>query len=307
MMHTIDSIAVPIACVVSLLAACSTTSAVTCPPPGFSRSELSTLKSQDFHLEDETQRASLALALLDCLGDPDPSMRDGLAFEALATWMRGGQLTSTTVSTIAERLLPRLRSAYPDPLGFERPFAALVLAEVARVDRIEPFLPDAERSALVDGAVGFLASIEDYRGFDDIEGWRHNVAHGADLMLQLSLNPRVGKDDLDRMLSAIATQVTPAGEHFYIYGEPERLARAVYYLASRDLQSLADWQAWFQAVADPAPLPDWSEAFASRAGLAKRHNTLSFLRSLHLLVAEGDSDVADRIGPPMMESLQRVP
>ena len=31
-------------------------------------------------------------------------------------------------------------------------------------------------------------SVRDYRGFDAKQGWRHGVAHGADLLLQLSRN-----------------------------------------------------------------------------------------------------------------------
>ena len=41
----------------------------------------------------------------------------------------------------------------------------------------------------------------------------------------LALNPAVDRAGLDRLLGAVAAQVAPRGEHSYIYGESERLAR----------------------------------------------------------------------------------
>ena len=96
----------------------------------------------------------------------------------------------TRLAAIAE-LLPALKSDAPDPSGFRKPFAALVLSELAR----------------------------------------------ADLMLQLALNPALDKAQLDRMIAAVATQVTPPGEQFYVYGESARLARPVLYAALRGLHT----------------------------------------------------------------------
>jgi hypothetical protein len=41
---------------------------------------------------------------------------------------------------------------------------------VARVDRLHPFLTQAERYAFLMGGVTYLASISDYRGFDSVSG-----------------------------------------------------------------------------------------------------------------------------------------
>lgn len=278
-----------------------------CPPASFLRSDLMELKARDFRIDNSSTRESLALALLDCLGDPDPVLRDEIAFDALSTWMRAGQLSGTTATRILDTLLPGLAGDDPDPLGFARPFGALVLAEVARMDRLQAFLGEARLDALVGAASTFLAGEEDYRGFDEHEGWRHGVAHGADLVLQLALNRRVGKAGLDDMLSALASQIAPRAEHFYIYGEPERLARAAYYVASRDLHSEAEWTRWLERITDPAPLRDWSEAFESEEGLAKRHNTTYFLLALHLLVDQTDEAFADRMRPGLLEAIDRIP
>jgi hypothetical protein len=84
------------------------------------------------------------------------------------------------------------------------------------------------------------------------EGWRHGVAHGADLLLQLALNPAVDRAGLDRLLGAVAAQVAPR-EHSYIYGESERLARPCCSPPSAVCTSPAEWNAWLLEVAAPTP------------------------------------------------------
>ncbi|MGD8383840.1 MAG: DUF2785 domain-containing protein [Lysobacterales bacterium] len=259
-----------------------------CPPRGYTRGQLLDLKQAGFDIGKDAARNTLALGLAACLSDPDPDIRDGVAFEALAHWMRKGQLTERTRLGLYHDLLGQLRSD-GDANGFQRPFAALVLAEVARTDRIRAWFTRAMRTRLVDAAARYLAGVRDYRGFSDSEGWRHGVAHGSDLVLQLVLNPKVNAAQVRQLMAAVASQVAPRGPVFYVFGEPERLARAAYYAYRRGVLDDAAWAAWFDSATNPSPLPDWRAAYASRAGLARRHNTLAFLRALYL-DANGDTD-----------------
>lgn len=243
------------------------------------------LKPSGFTIADSSRRNTLAIALTACLADPDPAIRDGIAYEALQSWMRGNQLTPATVVAIRDHLLQLLRG--PEGPGFARPFAALVLAEVARTDRVAPWMTAEERTALVATArstcTEYVHGVRDYRGFDEREGWRHGVAHGADFLMQLAYNPALTRADLDRILDAVASQVAPHG-HSYVYGEPERLAQPVFAVARRGLHSPAEWDAWLASVAAPAPAPlaRWADAYASQDGLSKKHDTLAFLEFLYV-------------------------
>jgi len=286
-------------------------SAPGCPPPEWPRPRLEALAESAFTVASSGERQALALALLPCLASPDPGLRDGIAYEALASWMRSGALSVATRRAMLQRLLPVLR-AQPDPAapddGFHRPFAALVLAEVARTDRIEPWLGEDERRGLLAAATAYLSGVRDYRGFDETEGWRHGVAHGADLLLQLALNPALERPQLDRILDAVASQVVAAGGHFYVYGEPARLARPLLAIASRKLHSPAEWSAWFARLADPSPLPDWGAAFSTQAGLARRHDTRAFLLAAYVGAREsGDPDLEARLLPGLRSALDAVP
>lgn len=282
-------------------ALCAATHA-TCPPANETTNSLQALKAAKWQLAGDgadARRQALALALVDCLAEPDPLLRDGLAFEALSAWMRGKQLELPTLQSLRTRLLAML-AAPADTAGFAQPFAALALSEVARVDRLQPFLSDAELEALVNQAAHHLAGVRDLRGFDAREGWRHGVAHGADLMLQLALNPRLQSRHADTMLTAIAAQVMPAGEHAYRYGEPARLVRPVFFLARRAWWGAPQWEAWLDALVQrrvpPQPV--------TQASLAQRHNLGAFVSALYVAVQESpDAELKSRLLPGLRKAI----
>jgi hypothetical protein len=289
-----------------LLPAGATRAAEGCPPTGWSVEQLRTLESTQFTLDDAARRKQLALGLLGCLGSPDPALRDRIAFEAWSAWLRGNRLDQATRTAAIERLLPRIAPDAPAGAGFDAPFAALVLSEIARTDRVSPWMTPAARERLLAAGTAYVASVRDYRGFDPREGWRHGVAHGADLLLQLALNPALDKPQLDRLFAALAVQVAPTG-HAYVYGEPERLARPLVYGALRGLHTEADWQAWFGALATPGRAASWREAVGTPEGLARRHDLRAFLLAVHAQIAEEQRPALAAMRPAVREALKRVP
>lgn len=244
-----------------------------CPPPGYDRARLEALKAADFEIASPRERRRFARAIVACVASPDPFLRDAIGFEALSHMLRSGQLDAAAQTALFADLLPRLESA--DPNGFERPFAALVLSELVRADRLNPYLGDPQRTEVMNRALAFFTGARDYRGFDEREGWRHGVAHGADLLLQLAAAPTTQREDLVRIRDAISTQIAPPG-HFYIYGEPERLARPILVMAQRGVFSTEEWSVWLAQISAPAPLASWRDAFASQAGLARKHDVAAF-------------------------------
>jgi hypothetical protein len=277
-----------------------------CPPPDHDRETLSALKAQKFEVSDDARRNALALALVGCLADPDPGLRDGIAYEAYNTWLRAAKLDAATRAALLKDLGAALDPGAADTAGFRQPFAALALAEVARTDRIEAWLTPAQRGALVERAAAYVESVRDYRGFDEKEGWRHGVAHGADLLMQLALNPALDKPQLDRILAAVASQVAPT-VHAYVDGESERLARPLLFVAQRGLHTQADWDAWFQRVSAPAPLASWDGAFASRDGLNKRHNLAAFVFAAYVGARESGEDRFTVLLPSLQAAIKALP
>jgi hypothetical protein len=286
----------------ALLLAAAGSCFATCPPAGESRATLQALKASEWkEPADAEQRQALALALLDCLSDPDPWLRDAAAFDALQNWMRTGRLDDTTLRSLRIQLLALL-AAPPDAAGFTQPFAALVLAEVARVDRLRGNLSDEERAALVSQGTRWLGAWRDVRAYDEQEGWRHGVAHGADLMLQLALNKRLQRPQADALLTAVASQVMPSGNAAWRHGEADRLAAPVFYLAQGPLLASADWDRWLTELAARR-----QRTPVNGATLAQKHNLSIFLNSLYVAVQEaGTLEVQARLLPGLRKALREA-
>lgn len=244
-------------------------------------------------------------ALIACLGNPDPTVRDDFAFALWTQGLRGKHLQPDGLRYAMQRLTAIL-AAPDDPAGFRRPFAVLALSEVARADRVEPFLTDAELHALAETGASYLRGVTDYRGFVEGQGWRHGVAHGADLLMQLSLNPRLTRAGADLLLGAIAAQVTPAGSHAYVHGEARRLARPLLFLAKRPDIDDAAWAAWFQAL-HPNDAPRWKAPYASTEGLAAVHNSSAFGDAIYVAASESQDPQVRRLAPLAAGLLKALP
>ena len=241
-------------------------------------------------------------ALVNCLASPDPELRDQFAYTGLADLLRNQRPAVEKLEFLSGQLEQLLQQ--PDPVGVAHPFAILVLAEIARTDRIEAWMRPAQRQALVDTASGYLENVSDYRGFDPKVGWRHGVAHGADLAMQLSLNPEIDRAQQLQLMESIARQVAPG--HAYRFGEPERLARPVLFIARRDEVEQPDWQAWFEALADPAPLSGWDAVWQDADGLARRHNLRAFALEIYLNATLSEQPGIQALEPLAVELLRAL-
>lgn len=273
-----------------------------CPPAGWDEASLFTLKSEGFAL-DESLRPALALGLLDCLAEPRPALRDGIAFEALSTWMRAGELDTANLRAMKPRLLAQLQAE--DPQGVARPFAVLAFAELSRTDRIAPWMEASEREALVTAAADYLAAMRDYRGFEVGTGWRHGVAHGADWVLQLVLNPALDAAQLARLRDAIGAQVLAADGHAYVFNEPARLAAPLLFIARRGVFDEADWRRWLLQF--PPRLGEPKALWSDPSALAARHNLQALLLALHFEASRSEDAGIRSLLLGVVEALQAMP
>ena len=284
----------------TLVLACAGRAAADCPPVW--NGEVLQAAQLSAWTQDKTlpsaQFQRVADQLADCLASPEPALRDGLGFELLSAWMRAGRLTPETLRPLRDRWLAVLQ-APPDAAGFHAPFAALALSELARVDRVQPFLLPAERKALQVAGAAWLREWRDYRAHDDREGWRHGVAHGADLLMQQALHPTLDPDGAALVLDSLGTQVLAQGQVAYQHGEGERLARAARFALARSAWSAEQVKAWLLTVLEPARGGSWD---ARRLRLA--HNARQFLWPLYVALQEqADAGLRERALPAVRQAL----
>ena len=287
----------------------TTEEVITAPPCNvgtYDQVDMLTMKAEKYQGLDEGTVNQIALNLRPCIGHPDPEIRDGLVYESLSGFLRGEQITDDTKLQLFDHMLALMNGPIIEA-GYTRPFAALNMSELARADRVSTYLSDEQREALVQTTENYMTGITDHRGYVNNEGWRHSVAHTADIVLQLSLNPNVTETQLHTLLAALGTQIAPASGHAYIHGEPERLARAVLYTANRNMISAEDWNIWFTGLANPAPLSSWGEAYKSEAGLAKLHNTKAFLSTIYINATETKNPKIKTLLEPARNALIKLP
>ncbi|NCT82192.1 MAG: DUF2785 domain-containing protein [Comamonadaceae bacterium] len=257
-----------------LLSLCLGATAQGCAPPANLPAE-----------QDPARIQQLALALLPCLASPDPLLRDATGLQWLQIWARSGRLRPDTLQRLRTELMAVLDGP-PDAAGVHQPFAALALAEVARVDRKTPFLSPAEREELVVQAVRFLSGVRDYRGFVPGEGWRHGVAHGADLALQLGANDALTGAQRERLLGAINRQVLADHRHAYRFGEGARLARAAQVIQLKAGTDAAGWQRWLAGLLAPV----LAARTLDETALTDVHNLREFLWPLFFTLSAETTD-----------------
>lgn len=288
-----------------LLAGIAAAPTFACEPLGYDKGELLDPASADFSLPEEADVDAMVLALADCLGDPDPEWRDRIGYMGIMTLLRGVDVDTETVHGLMSKLVLMLDE--DDESGFLHPFVILALAEVARVDRLDPFLLAGERAALVFLATDYVSSVRDYRGYIPGEGWRHGVAHGADFLLQLVLNPELNDTEVRSIVEAALSQVVASDDHFYIFGESARLARPVLFAARRDVIPAGDWAIMFDVQLVAPPGFSWSTEFSTLSGQSRLHNAKAFLLVIYSSVAESDNEVYAGIRDAARSALGKLP
>jgi hypothetical protein len=288
----------------AFVAASAGTAEAACSPLGKTRGDLELLKASEWKIASEADRNALALAMTPCLGDPDPVVRDDIATDGLTHLLRGQQLSDATMLALMRDLEMKLEA--PDPQGFLRPFAALNLSEVVRADRVKPFMTVSQREGVMMASINYMLRITDYRGFDAREGYRHGVAHGADLMMQLAMNPGIDTKGLAQIRAALSVQAGTSNTS-YVTGEGERLARALLMIAKRKVFSDADWTDWATRLASPAALKTWDKWWLSEAALARRHNLLQVFASLYITTTAGSDPDLAALRPAVLAGLKALP
>ncbi|WP_085299819.1 DUF2785 domain-containing protein [Cognaticolwellia mytili] len=265
------------------------------------------LATRKFNIESDVERNELALQLVNCLAVPQSNIRDGVAYAGLSAWLRSNQLPQNTYQMMYEKLLNDFGQETIDDNKIYQPFITLMLAELARVDRKTPYLPADQRELLVVKSAKYMSNITDYRGFDNVVGWRHNVAHTADLFLQLALNPEINKKQLSTMLEAIGQQVLPKNGHFYTYGEPKRLVMPLLYIFLQEQHTEQDWKNWLQQYITKAPTANWQQTYKNNQGLANLHNAREFLNAMFVLIADSKNTQLQMLKPALTAAIKSLP
>ena len=234
----------------------------------------------------------LTAELTRMLGEPDPDVRDGIAYPTLATWIQRG---------VYDDLLPGLGDGMASGLAvglgdrgtdtvFRRSYSALVLAECIRRDNGRPLVPGGKVLEWGDRIATWLLRERDHRGYVAGKGWAHALANGADALAVLAGSPHLAKPELTVLLDVIADRVLAKTDRLFASGEPDRLAAATVAVLRREVLPLSIVEPWIARLA--------AATGAQRAGAGDPYlhsgNAEAFLRALYLQLSLGKRPPAIR-------------
>ena len=217
------------------------------------------------------------------LGDPDPEVRDGIAFPTMATWIDEGVYDDLLVG-LGDGMCHGLDIGLGDTESdtvFRRSFSALILTEC--IDRTTRAALGGPNVVLRwgDRIMSWYARERDLRGFVTGKGWAHAVAHGADALGALARSPVLGRLELTVILDVIADRLLAPTDAFFVCGEGDRLAYATMHLLRRDILGIDVLEPWVARLAAGAV----GRGSVDRNPYLVAGNVQSYLRSLHLQLA----------------------
>jgi hypothetical protein len=250
------------------------------------------VKANGLKVPGDRPLTELTTELTGMLGDPDPSVRDGIAYPTLAAWISNGvydDLLEGLGDGMAAGLSVGLGQDGSDTV-FRRSFSVLVLSECIERDNRTRLMPPSTIMRWGDRVASWLVRERDLRGFVPGKGWAHAVAHGADSLGALGMSEAMGRLELTVLLDVLADRLMLPTEYHLVHGEADRLARATMRILRRDLVSLEVLEPWLARLAQGAR----PEGMSGTDPFLVVGNVQAYLRALHLQLALAPRPPANR-------------
>lgn len=230
---------------------------------------------------DDRPLADLTAELTAMLGSPDPALRDGLAYPALATWISRGTydfLLSGLGDGIATGLTHGLGDQDTDTV-FRRSYSALILGECIARDSVVALVGKDKVLDWGDRLASWFLREQDLRGWVPGHGWAHALAHGSDALNRLAQSRHMGIPELSVILDVIADRVVDPATPLLLSGELDRLAVTTCHVLRRNQIPLTMAEPWLVRIARGG---DAHGRRTSQDPYAGTHNAQTFLRSVYL-------------------------
>lgn len=257
------------------------------------------VRANGLQVPEDRPLTELTTELTAMLGDPDPAVRDGIAYPTLEAWIRKGvydDLLEGLGDGMAAGLVVGLGEDGTDTV-FRRSFSVLVLAECIKRDNERHLVPAQAMVTWGDRIASWFVRERDLRGFVVHKGWAHSIAHGADALGALAMSEAMGRLELTVLLDVVADRLLLPSTYHLVHGEADRLALATMRVFRRDLVGIDVIEPWLERLGHGARTHGLTEADPFLVA----GNTQNFLRALHLQLALAPDPPANR--PDLLLSL----
>ncbi|PYF08399.1 DUF2785 domain-containing protein [Ureibacillus chungkukjangi] len=224
-------------------------------------------------------------AMLKHIGSGDAELRDALIYPTFMKMIDEELLTPKQVHYLFDSCLDdnhlfyKIGEENTDSV-FTRSFSALVLVGLLYKDRDLKLLTDEKFRYVLSRSVAYLESELDTRGFVEVKGWAHSIAHGADLLVAVVKHPNFKIDESKRILKAIQNCLLKNAT--YINEEDERLVFIIEALFEKNVDESILLQ-WIHEILNDLEAIYSNEGFSNRYFRTK-FNITNFLKSLYFII-----------------------
>ena len=252
---------------------------------------------------------SLTAELFTYLSSTDPELRDEIAYETFANFLELDYFSLEEIEIYIANLLANLdvgiEQGESDSV-FLRSFSVLFLAKIVHNDNKAPLLKEPLIQTILERGLWYLAAEQDLRGYVKGKGWAHALAHTADLLLMLGKSLNIGENEHRMILNEIRAKLTRSTNWVFLYGEDDRLSRAVLEILRRDTLPTAFVRDWLDSFLRPSGY-SWHGAWTKEKSAQAFFNVRNFLRSLYLQVAsDAKLPLQGELAAMILEAVQNL-
>ncbi len=261
----------------------------------------SDLKEIDFDtVMKQNELSNIVERMLNNIGSTDPQLRDDLIFNTLGKFILGDYLDEKQMEYITLVCLDNLFLGIDEiksDLVFTRSFSSLIIGLLLQKDRQKQFLPDEIVLKVINKSNEYLNREKDIRGYVEVKGWAHSIAHGADLLTESVKHPRFNNELSSEYLETIKDCLFKEGptKTPFIDDEEERLIFVLEALIDKGLTEF-EINTWLLEISNTLNELKNKEGFSSQF-FWKRSNVINFLRGFYfrLLYKKQYPEIRDTI------------
>lgn len=260
-----------------------------------------TIQENQYAIPADHTPTSLTAELFSYLGSTDLELRDQIAYETFANFLKRDYYSLEEIEIYIANLLANLDIGIGETESdsvFLRSFSVLFLAEIVHNDNKAPRLKSPVIQTILEKGLRYLASEKDLRGYVEGKGWAHALAHTADLLLVLGRNLNISEREHTLILIGMGEKLIQSTSRVYMYGEDDRLSRATLEVMRRGTLSVTFVRQWLDSLIKPNN-DTWKGAWTKEKTTRAFLNVRNFVRSLYLQVSTED-------GFPLQEELEQM-
>lgn len=245
------------------------------------KEQLLEIGRNDWTIPEGIDTYAFALEMMENIGTTDPELRDDLILTVLWKMITEKSLSKDEVRGLMDICLSDKHLFYKlgleeDDSVFNRAFTILIVRLIIYYNNElgEDTFTQEEMLKISEEIIRYVRLEKDVRGYVEIKGWAHAVAHSGDTLRTLVLCNYIQKEQLLEILEVIKEKFN-ISDYVYINEEAERMVSAVINIINREIiteEEVIDWIRSFGKV-------ERSDEFPKEHYL--RENLKNFLRSLY--------------------------